>query len=246
MSITASDLILYCSLNMPEDDSSTSGGDIDTTIRPEFTQLTANAVAALVSDGADTRNVTVYGRLPTGARDSEVITLNGTQEVVGSKTFERMLKVVAASTDANRTVTVKQGSGGSTIGTIPPNEKGFHIVFLNSASESGAVDRVEKLCWKNVNATPLTLTDAQLMLSADPSGKITVGVEASKNATASVANRKTMPGGIAFVDDNVAQDVPGTTLEGSSFIGYWVKQSLAANNAALKSTFTTQLSGKSI
>jgi hypothetical protein len=245
MSLTSSDLKLFCSQNMPEDDISTSGGTINTQVKPEFTQMTANSVIAIVSDGADTRNVTITGRRPNGVIDSETLTLNGTTEVVGTKTFERLLKVMASTTSASRTITIKQGSGGSTLGTIEPNMLGFRIVFYNSKSESATVKRFEKLCWKNVHDS-LALTDAVHRLSADPLGKIRVGLDTAKNSSSSVSNRKTVPSGVTFVDDNVDQSVPSGYLDAGEFIGVWIEQTLAANDPAAKGSFTLQLSGASI
>ena len=134
MSIVSSELVCYSAASVPEDDSSTSGGAIDTATRPSLTQWSANAVAAVVSDGADTRTVTVTGRLASGVVDSEVLTLTGTSEVVGAKTWERVLKVVLSTTSGSRTVTLKQGSGGSTRATIGINETKSHINFQQSAS----------------------------------------------------------------------------------------------------------------
>ncbi len=88
-----------------------------------MTAFGANAVVAVVSDGADTRQVTVVGEDASGNRQTENLTLNGTTEVVGSLTFSKLYAVYAASLDAARTVTIKQGSGGTTRGTIGPNKK---------------------------------------------------------------------------------------------------------------------------
>jgi len=242
MSIASTDLLLYGSANLPSDDVSTTGGAIDATMRPEYTELTANSVIAIVSDGADTRQVTITGRLATGAVDTETLTLNGTTEVVGAKTFERIQKVVAASTSGTRTVTVKQGSGGATKGTIPPNEKGFYRQFNNSASATGAVTRYEKSFWKNAHGS-LTLTQAQVTLTTDGSNRIRIGLAPSNDDSATITNRKTTPSSVTFVDDNVAQDVPGTTLAAGSAVGMWVEEALLSNDGAFRSSYTTQLSG---
>ena len=244
MPIVAADLIKYGSASRPEDDVSTSGGAIDADDRPVFTQMTANAVIAVVSDGADTRTVTVYGRLASGARDSEALVLNGAVEVIGAKTFERLLRVVAASASGTRTVTVKQGSGGSTLGTIPINEIGFYALFIDSASESGATVRYEKVFWRNAHAT-LTLNSAKVTLTADPSAKIKIALATAKNDSVSVANRKTSPG-LSFSDDGVELTVPGGTLEAASAIGTWVEMSLAGDDPPVRSTFTTRLAGTSV
>lgn len=244
MPITAAELIKYGAASRPEDDVSTSGGAIDADDRPVFTQMTANALIAVVSDGADTRTVTVFGRLASGARDSEALVLNGAVEVVGAKTFERLLRVAVGATSGTRTVTVKQGAGGATLGTIPINEIGFYAVFIDSASEAGATVRYEKAFWKNTNAT-LTLNAAKVTLTADPEAKIKIALAASKNDSGSVGNRKTSPG-LSFSDDNVELSVPGTTLEAASAIGAWVEMTLAGDNPPVRSTFTTRLAGTSV
>lgn len=244
MSIVAAELIAYGPASQPTDDTSTSGGAIDALTRPVFTQFTANAKLALISDGADTRSVDVVGRDATGAVVSETIVLTGATEVLSVATFERIQSVKAQTTSGTRIVTAKQGSAGATIGTIPLSEKGFYMMFRNAASAGTSKLRYEKLFWKNTNAT-LTLNSAQVTLTADPSTKITLALAASKNDSGSVANRLTSPG-LTFVGVGVAQAVPGNTLEAASAIGTWILQTLGINDPALKSSFTTQLDGTTV
>ena len=92
-----------------------------------MTAFGANAVVAVVSDGADTRQLTVVGEDASGNRQTETLTLNGATEVVGSLTFSKVYAVYANSLSASRTVTIKQGSGGTARGTIGTNKK---ICFL--------------------------------------------------------------------------------------------------------------------
>lgn len=245
MSIATTDLIAYGVASRPTDDTSTTGGAIDLTMRPVFTQLSANAVAAFQSSSAsDTQNITITGRNAAGAIVTDTFALTGVTEKAGTVTFERIISVVLA-TAAVGTITAKQGAGGSTLATIPVGEKGFYALFQNSASSSTTQTRYEKFFWYNKNAT-LTLTSAQVTLTADPSGKITIGLSTSKGDTGTVANRTTAPAGVTFVSTNVAQNIAGNTLEAVTGIGVWVKQTLAANDAPLKSTFTTQLNGTSV
>jgi hypothetical protein len=245
MAILSTDLIAFASASLPTTDSATTGGAIDITRRPVFTQFGANAVVAIISDGADTRNVTVTGRLATGVIDTDIIALNGAVEALGVKTFERILKVEAATTSGTRTVTVKQGTGGSTIGTIPINETGFYALFYDSASDPVATKtRHEKIFWKNNHGT-LTLTSAAMKLTADPSSKIRIGCAPSVGDSATVANRLAVPASVSFVDDNVSQAVPGNALAAGAAIGVWIEQALGIGDAPVRSTFTTQLSGQS-
>lgn len=92
-----------------------------------MTPFSANNVVAVVSDGSDTRQITVVGEDASGNRQQENITLNGTTEALGSLTFSKLYGAYASALSGTRTVTIKQGSGGTTRGTIAPNKK---ISFL--------------------------------------------------------------------------------------------------------------------
>ncbi|HSR50923.1 MAG TPA: hypothetical protein VLV83_08840 [Acidobacteriota bacterium] len=246
MPIADTDLVFYGSLNRPEDDISTSGGAIDTDHRMGLTQLAASDTVEMLSDNAGdtTQNVTVTGRDAAGAVVSEQQTLNGTTVVSFTPTFERILKIVMDA-DATGTITVRRSSAGPTVATIPPGERGAFANFIKSASQSSPVTRFEKLFGRNSHGT-LTLNDAEVELTADPDARIRMGLAATKDDSGSVANRVTAPGGITFVDDGVAQSVPGTTLEAGSGIGVWVEQALLADDPPFNSTFTLQLKGTSV
>lgn len=243
MSIVASDLRFHCAASMPENDTGTSGGAIDTAARPEFTQLSANAVTAALSDGADTRNLTITGRNAAGAIVGETIALNGVTEIVFTTTLERWLKWVLASSSGTRIVTVKQGSGGTTRGTIGLNETTRRLLFYDSASDPSSIKiRYEKVFALNAHAT-LTLTSAKVTLTADPAARIRIGLATTLNDTGSVTNRLTAPGGVTFVDDSVAQNVVGGALAAGDKQGTWIEQNLPAADPAQKSTFTLELFG---
>src|SRR4051794_19809861 len=115
MSIVAADLIFYSSASVPTDDASTTGGAIDATMRVGGTQLSSAAKLAFISDGTDTRSVDIVGRLASGVVATETVVLTGAVEVLSANTYERFLSVKAQTTSGTRTVTVKQGSGGSTV-----------------------------------------------------------------------------------------------------------------------------------
>jgi hypothetical protein len=86
--------------------------------------FTAAARVALASDGADTRDVTVVGEV-AGVLTSETVALNGASEVLTAATFDagRLYHVYVASLSGTRTVTIRQGSGGTVRGTIGTNKK---------------------------------------------------------------------------------------------------------------------------
>jgi hypothetical protein len=129
--------------------------DDDATTQGNMTAWSANAVAAVLSDGSDTRTVTVYGLDAAGDPVSENIVLNGTSEVVGSQVFSVVYAAKASATDVTNTVTVRQGSGGTTRGTIEPSViscflwlnplvqgDGIRLDDLPAASSYGFWDRI--------------------------------------------------------------------------------------------------------
>lgn len=243
---TSSDLIAYGAASRPTDDVSTTGGAIDKTSRPLDSQLSANAAIAVVSDNAaDTMNLTVTGRLPSGEIDTEVIALTGTSEAVGAITFERILTLVL-STAAAGSVTVRQGTGGTTRHVFAAGEMDAFVFFYGSVADPDASEQWhEKLFWENEHATE-SLTDAEVTLTADPDALFEIGVAGAVDDTESVANRLTAPVGETFVDNDVAQGVPGGALAAGEGIGVWVRMTLGAAEPAGKSTFTVQLSGSSV
>jgi hypothetical protein len=85
-----------------------------------MTAWSANAKVALISDGADVRTATIYGmdNAGTPVPISEAVVMTGASEVLSVATFSKVWGVVMSATDASRTVLVKQGTGGTTRGTI--------------------------------------------------------------------------------------------------------------------------------
>lgn len=248
MPIVATDLIAYHALNRPEDDTSTGGGARDPDMRPGFTQLAADDdIEVLSSAAGDTSQVvTVDGRNAAGAFVTATATLNGTTPVILSPatTFERVLSI-SMDADAAGIVTVRRSVGGATIYAIPIGERGSSAFFINSASEPSAATRFDKMFWENAHAT-LTLNDAKVQLTADPAGRIRQAVEATKDDSTTIANRKNTPSGVTFVDDSVQQNVPGTTLEALTAIGLWIEQALLAGDSPIRNTFTNELAGTTV
>jgi len=75
------------------------------------------AKVALTSDAADTRSVDVFG-LVGGVPTMETMVLNGSAEVLSAATFDEAPYALHTTVSASRTVTVKEGTGGTTRGTI--------------------------------------------------------------------------------------------------------------------------------
>lgn len=244
MSVVASDLVLYHAATQSDVDGSTVGGAIDTLRRPDFTQLASNAALEVVSSSAGdtTQTVTVEARKADGTVVSQTVTLNGTTAVQFAtiSTVERVLKCELSATAAG-TVTLRVTSAGATVRAIPVGERGFSAVMRKgSSSTSGTVNYFAKTFWKNTNGTN-ALLGATVSESADPSATITHGVATAVNDSGTATNRQTAPAGVTI--DGSAKTIPGTDLAAGAAIGLWLQMTLATNNAAIRSTYTSQLAG---
>jgi len=100
----------------------------------------ATAKVALVSDGADTRVATIFGMDNTGTPVpvTETVTLNGASEVLSTKTYTKVWAVFLASASASRTVLAKQGSAGTTRGTIGLNEVACWL-WVDASSKANGI-----------------------------------------------------------------------------------------------------------
>lgn len=95
--------------------------DDDANSQGNMTAWGANAVAALISDGADTRNAYIVGLDSGGNAASETVVLTGATEVLSTTVWSKVHAVNLSAESGTRTVLVKQGTGGTTRGTIGPN-----------------------------------------------------------------------------------------------------------------------------
>lgn len=146
MSVNESDIRFYASANMPQDNTSTSGGAIDFTTGIFFSDIGSTQTMDYVSSSASDTAATLqcYGRDSTGVIVSETKTLTGTTVVTGSQSFERLLKGVAAGTTAvGRIAAISHTkvisahtaqSGGAASGSIAP--------FITLQSGDGATAAV--------------------------------------------------------------------------------------------------------
>lgn len=105
--------------------------------------MTANAQIALVSSGADTRVVTLKGLDANGNPITENVTLNGTTEVLSASTFSKLYLAYVNSLNTSNTITIKQGSGGATLGTIGPNKKVSFLWFGKKVDASNNIVNAE-------------------------------------------------------------------------------------------------------
>lgn len=94
-----------------------NSSDDDDPAAGNLTAWTAGAVVSVQSSAADTRAFTVVGMVGSTPTE-ESGTLNGTTPVLTTAVFTEVFHVRLASVSGSLTVTIKQGSGGTTRGTI--------------------------------------------------------------------------------------------------------------------------------
>jgi hypothetical protein len=103
MSVLPSDIVVYGSADMPEADGAVTGGAIDFTRRIAFYDIApAGTVDVISSSASDTATkITYYGRDPTGAIQSQTLTLDGQTWMTGSQPLERLLYAALSGATAN-------------------------------------------------------------------------------------------------------------------------------------------------
>lgn len=101
--------------------------------------LSSESIIAISSDGPDKRHVVIVGEDSSGKSQTEVLVLNNTAEVSGSKVFSELHAVYVESTDKIRTVVIKQGQDGDLRGSINPGKKISFLWF-----EGGDIDTKSK------------------------------------------------------------------------------------------------------
>jgi len=260
MPIVAADLIAFASINVAGDppgpvaDTTTSGGAIDVEYRVVFTDIASADDIEMVSAGADTATCTIVARDAGGTSVTQTENLNGTTAVIfntlSGDGIVTQVQSFSMTSDASNVVTVRRSVGGTTIATIPAGERGFIRLFRNLSSDTSAVTAYEKIFWKNTHAT-LSLLSAIIKENADPTALVTFALEDAVDDTTSVANRLTAPaagdlasGGFTSSDQALTTiDAATADLAAGVAIGVWIKLSLAADNAPIENTYTTELSG---
>lgn len=125
--------------------------------------------------------------------------------------------------------------------------------FYDVASDvegGSARDYYEKAFIKNVNAespTPLDLTAATVTEGSDPTGLVTFALETTLGGSGTSTNRVTVPASGVSSFDSASKNVANSqVLSAGSAQGIWLKFSLPAGQAAVKSSYSPRTQGSSI
>jgi hypothetical protein len=151
MSVILSDIVFCGSANMPDVDGATTGGAINAAISTSFADMAAaGSLTYYSSSASDTAAIiTVTGRDAAGVLQTEAKTLTGTTGVVGSQSFERLMKALASGTTAVgdiaalSTATVVTGTavGGSAASASAPAQ----ITLASGQGASVALGQVIRI-----------------------------------------------------------------------------------------------------
>jgi len=247
MSVVNTDLVIYTASDMPENNTSIVGGNINSGIRASFDDPSSSSpIIIYSSSGTDTsQNLTLTGRGGGGTVISESLALNGTSNITSTYTYNRIL---TASLDAIAVgdITVS-GSTVNKITDIPVGESGFRRPFYDAtASVDTSKTYYEKVFIKNNNTTT-ELTDAQVIESNNGlAAKISFGLEDTKKSNQTIANREAVPTGITGGFGAGPSGIMNNLLSTGDYQGVWLKLSVDANEASINSFYEVQVSGTTV
>lgn len=101
--------------------------------------LEGNSAIAVSSDGDDDRKVTLIGEDEDGNHQTEVLTLNGSDEVVGSKVFSKLYGAYVHEVSELHSVTVRQVPDRESRGSILPNT-GSSFLWIDAEIKHGDIE----------------------------------------------------------------------------------------------------------
>jgi hypothetical protein len=221
MTILQSELNIYPALLSPFDDSSPTGGGIDTSARLMGSILEATEKLEILSDGSvDQRVVTVHGITYGGEYRREDFQLDGFAPIQGKIEFYRILEVSALSSPL--AFIVRKQSNSSVILTVAAGIVKYTTVFKRAFPFGGSVPRYEKVFLRNDNLSE-SLTDASILVIAGSSASLTFASAVSLDDTEQVVNRLAAPSGLTFAATTTLE-LPEEDLEAGEAIGVWIKQ----------------------
>jgi len=247
MGVVATDFGYYLGASIPEDDASAVGGAVQDAASaggariPIFTDISATGTIEALSNGADARTLTTSYRRTSGLIVADVLQLAGTAPQASSQQCERFMKAELSAKDAARTVTIRKDSDDVTIAVLKPNFRSVHRMFYGAVSSGSQKVLYEGFYIQNDNGAGSAALNCTVTLISDPIGRLKLGLAAAKGNITAIANRLTAPGGVSFVDDNVAVAVPGANLADGERIWVWIEMTLAAAAVAAKSSWQVRI-----
>ena len=244
MSVASSDLVLYASADMPENNSAAAGGAIDSGVRVTFDDPSAASQLIVYSSSeSDTsQSLILTGRDAVGSIVSESISLSGSSQKTSINTYERILK--AQLSPAGVGIVTVSGNNYNKITDIPVGETGFRRPFYDAtASLTVGKTYYDKFFVKNNHSSSALTSAAVIEVSSGQYDKITFALEDSKKSNQSVTNRTTAPTGVTGGFGSGSSGIIGGQLSAQDYQGVWLKLSLNAGQSDVNSFYQVQISG---
>ena len=211
MPITASQIVMYTSANMPVNDTASNGGAINSGIRVVFDDIAATDVVEASGAAADSGTVTITGRKSDGVIATDSFALSGTTIVSGAVQFERIL-IVAVDAIASGNIILRDAGTNTTIGTIPVTESGFRRPFYDAtANAAGGADKdlYEKIFVMNTHTSLALLTATVTEIESGLYTKAAFALENTYASTQSVTDRTTVPTGTGPLNNRYSHSAWG-------------------------------------
>ena len=254
MALQDTDIVIYGSTNMQENNTATpQGGSINTAIKMTFVDITGtnpSPVDIVSNNVSDSGSLVVTGRTVGGSIATDTIALLGTGIASGVQNFERILKIY--ETGHIGTLTITAQNGGYTLATLESGVEQVRRPFYSPTGNiAGGADLYfyEKVFIKN-NSTGNDLLSMTIGEGSDGmeavSADITFAIETGLNGTGVATNRITSPDtGVLLsgeFSDNT-KSLPGDNLTIGDAIGVWLRLYIPAGTTATNTTFSFDING---
>lgn len=248
MSVSASDIKIYAATGMPEDNTTVTGGTINSGIRVVFEDIaTTDQVRVSGDNTADTGNLTIWGRNAAGQIISESRGISGVGFDTTGLSFERILKMYLDDSTFIGNVTVYDETTETLITTMEPGVTGIRRPFYDVAADAiGGSQRVfyEKVFIRNNNSTNALLSTQVEEISSGLFNDVDFGLESGgMGGNQVIAQRLDTPPTGVTTFGNGPVSLPATDLEAVSHIGMWLKLTLNAGAAAQNSYYQFKVTG---
>jgi hypothetical protein len=228
--------------------SATTAGDVAVEeATPERTGTAqAGAASTITLDAAASATDDFYNdmvlRITSGTGAGQIRRIH---DYVGATKVATVERDFATAPDGTSVFRISQGMH---FAKAPVEITEVRRLFYNAAADvpgGAARDYYEKVFVKNTHAS-LSLTGATIAEQADPSGKITFALATALDDTGTSADRRTAPASGVSAFDNAAKNVANSQNHSAGAAqGIWLKLTLAAGDAPLKSTYTVRENGTS-
>ena len=247
MSVTASDIKIYAAANMPEDNSGSSGGVINSGVRVVFEDIASTDYVRVSGDNtADTGTCTIWGRNGAGQIISESRGFSGVGFDTTTLQFERILKMSLDAAGVGN-ITVYDETTETLIATFEPNVTGIRRPFYDVAADAvGGSQRIfyEKVFIRNNNGTNALLSAQVTEISSGVFNDIDFGLESGAlGGGQSIASRLDTPPTGVTTFGNGPTSIPSTDLTPLKEQAMWLRLTLNAGAAAQNSFYQFKVTG---